>query len=82
MIWVFFSTTNKVSPNTMSFINAINAIHTNIWGMVIIAGGVVLACFHQPTIGTNLIGIGAILINPSLKGNGNQGSQVNAGATK
>lgn len=52
----------------MKFVNAINAIHINIWAMLILTGGVIITCCHHADIGSSLIVGGFALLRDSTKG--------------
>lgn len=43
----------------MKFVDGINAVHDNIWALVIIAGGVILALRAHPNEGATLMTLGA-----------------------
>lgn len=58
-----------VTNALMKLVQAANEVHTNVWGVVVLSGGIILCCCHQPTVGTTLIGGGFALINPGSKTN-------------
>jgi hypothetical protein len=43
----------------MKFVDAINAVHDNIWALFIVAGGVALVIHHQNEPGMTLVTLGA-----------------------
>lgn len=56
----------------MSFVDAINSIHDNIWALGIIGAGVAL-CHWDKQTGVLLIGIGAAVFQKRYNVNGNGG---------
>lgn len=47
-------------------LNAINAIHSNVYGLILIVIGAVLVCLHQHDTGNSLIVGGGVLMNISI----------------
>lgn len=45
---------------------ALNAVHDNVWALVIIAGGIALTCCHQPSTGLTLITLGAAVFQKKI----------------
>lgn len=51
----------------MRLVDCLNAVHDNVWALVIMGGGIALACCKQPEIGTTLITLGAAVFQKSPK---------------
>lgn len=49
----------------MKLVDALNAIHDNVWALVIIGGGIALTCCKQPETGLTLITLGAAVFQKS-----------------
>jgi hypothetical protein len=53
----------------VKFVSALNAVHDNVWALVIIGGGIGLTCCHQKETGLTLITLGAAVFQKSAKVN-------------
>lgn len=49
----------------MYLVNALNAVHDNVWALVIIAGGIVLTCCGKGAEGGTLVTLGAAVFQRS-----------------
>lgn len=58
---IFFSTRLKGQALLAPFVDAINRVNINVWMIVVLAGGIVLACCGQKEQGGQLV-IGAFAI--------------------
>lgn len=66
----------------MNFVNALNSIRTNLWGVFLILVGVTVALCKQPNLGTTIITGGFALVQSSGKrasDNGNTNDATNGG---
>lgn len=66
----------------MKLVNALNSVHSNVWGVFLITAGTVLACCHQAAIGTTVLTGGFALVNATERRNRNGDGNETAAAAK